>query len=95
MTALSCRKFAAHTLILKTYRNKIWIFDREKYKKKDSVATVKPIDIVPGSLSWNTTLAGTYTGGEFTYSNQKKKSEYQGDNRNGRPDVEAKPVCIK
>lgn len=59
--------------ILKTYRNKIWIFDREKYKKKDSVATVKPIDIVPGSLSWNTTLAGTYTGGEFTYSNQKKK----------------------
>ena len=60
-------------LILKTYRNKIWIFDREQYKKKDSVATVKPIDIVPGSLSWNTTLAGTYTGGEFTYSNQKKK----------------------
>ena len=42
-------------------------------RKKDSVATVKPIDIVPGSLSWNTTLAGTYTGGEFTYSNQKKK----------------------
>lgn len=86
---------STYGLILKTYRNKIWIFDREKYKKKDSVATVKPIDIVPGSLSWNTTLAGTYTGGEFTYSNQKEKSEYQGDNRNGRPDVEAKPVCIK
>ena len=66
---------STYGLILKTYRNKIWIFDREKYKKKDSVATVKPIDIVPGSLSWNTTLAGTYTGGEFTYSNQKKKSE--------------------
>lgn len=64
---------STYGLILKTYRNKIWIFDREKYKKKDSVATVKPIDIVPGSLSWNTTLAGTYTGGEFTYSNQKKK----------------------
>ena len=64
---------STYGLILKTYRNKIWIFDREQYKKKDSVATVKPIDIVPGSLSWNTTLAGTYTGGEFTYSNQKKK----------------------
>lgn len=60
-------------LILKTYRNKIWIFDREKYKKKDAIATITPAEVVPNSLNWNTTLAGTYTGGEFTYSNQKKK----------------------
>ena len=26
---------STYGLILKTYRNKIWIFDREKYKKKD------------------------------------------------------------
>lgn len=64
---------STYGLILKTYRNKIWIFDREKYKKKDAVATFTPADIVPNSLSWNTTLSGTYTGGEFTYSNQKKK----------------------
>lgn len=64
---------STYGLILKTYRNKIWIFDREEYKKKDAVATFTPADIVPNSLSWNTTLSGTYTGGEFTYSNQKKK----------------------
>lgn len=60
-------------LVLKTYRDKIWIFDREKYKAKDAVATLTAGDIAPGSLDWNTTLSGTYTGGEFTYSNQKKK----------------------
>ena len=64
---------STYGLILKTYRSKIWIFDREQYKKKDAVATFTPADIVPNSLSWNTTLSGTYTGGEFTYSNQKKK----------------------
>ena len=64
---------STYGLILKTYRDKIWIFDREKYKEKDAAATFTPPLIVPGSLEWNTTLAGTYTGGEFTYSNQKKK----------------------
>ena len=64
---------STYGLILKTYRSKIWIFDREQYKKKDAVATFTPADIVPNSLRWNTTLSGTYTGGEFTYSNQKKK----------------------
>ena len=60
-------------LILKVYMGKIWIFDREKYKQKDAVRTFTPADIVPGSFSWNTTLAGTYTGGVFTYTNQRKK----------------------
>lgn len=60
-------------LILKTYMGKIWIFDREKYKSEDAVATITSLDIVPSSMTWNTTLDGTYTGGIFTYTNQKKK----------------------
>lgn len=86
---------STYGLILKTYRNKIWIFDREKYKKKDSVATDKPIDICCRSCELE------HNGGRNIHRRRvhlfqpKEKSEYQGDNRNGRPDVEAKPVCIK
>lgn len=40
---------STYGLILKTYRSKIWIFDREQYKKKDAVATFTPADIVPMS----------------------------------------------
>lgn len=64
---------STYGLILKTYMGKIWIFDREKYKQQEAVATITRQDIVPGSFNWNTTLAGTYTGGVFTYTNQKEK----------------------
>jgi len=57
---------------MKVYAHKIVIFDREAYKAKPSVATLRPSDIE--SFSWKTTLAGTYTGGEYTYT--QPLSEY-------------------
>lgn len=57
---------------MKVYANKIVIFDREEYKAKGAVATFAPSDLE--SFSWKSTLAGTYTGGEYTYTQQL--SEY-------------------
>lgn len=51
---------------MKVYGHKIVIFDREEYKAKGAVATLTPSDLE--SFSWKTTLAGTYTGGEYTYT---------------------------
>lgn len=51
---------------MKVYSNKIVIFDREQYKAKKTVATLYPSDLE--SFSWKATLAGTYTGGEYTYT---------------------------
>lgn len=64
---------STYGLIMKVYMGKIWIFDREKYKQQEAAATITEKDIKPGSLNWKTTLAGTYTGGVFTYTNQKEK----------------------
>lgn len=56
-------------LSLKVYKKKLVIFDREKYKKKKSVATFERTEI--DSVSWNTTIAGSYTGGSITYTDSK------------------------
>lgn len=60
-------------LMLKVFRSKIVIFDREKYKKKDPVATIPREEM--SSFSWNTTLAGSYTGGTITYTDPKTKKD--------------------
>lgn len=54
---------------MKVYAKKIIIFDQEAYKNKKSVATLCEKDLI--SWSWQSTLAGTYTGGEFTYTKPK------------------------
>lgn len=59
-------------LILKIYSKRMWIYDREKYKEKKPVKTFNKDNIIRGSLRWNTTLSGTYTGGEFTYTDADK-----------------------
>lgn len=59
-----CRKYG---LSVKLYARKIWVYDREKYKEKPAAATLSKSDMVPGSIKWNTTLTGTYTGGDFRY----------------------------
>lgn len=64
---------STYGLALKVYSQNIWIYDREAYKQAESVGTIYRTDMVPGSFGWNTTLAGSYTGGIFTYTNQKKK----------------------
>jgi hypothetical protein len=51
---------------MKIYARKMVIFDREEYKKKDPVAKISEGDIL--SWSWQKNLAGTYTGGEYAYS---------------------------
>ena len=69
-------------LCMKVYTEKLWIYDREAYKANDPAFTVyrvAPADdptalcVKRGSFSWNTTLAGTYTGGIFTYTNEKEE----------------------
>lgn len=53
-------------LSLKVYGSKLVIFDREKYKKKPTVKTIDKADML--NYTFNTTLAGTYTGGVLTYT---------------------------
>ncbi|MEA5145413.1 MAG: hypothetical protein VB041_05205, partial [Candidatus Limiplasma sp.] len=53
-------------LAMKVYSNRLVIFDREAYKAKPEVITLDETEMV--SWSWNTTLTGTYTSGEFTYT---------------------------
>lgn len=69
-------------LCMKVYTEKLWIYDRETYKANDPAFTVyrvAPVDdpaalcVQRGSFKWNTTLAGTYTGGIFTYTNEKEE----------------------
>lgn len=55
-------------LSLKVYSNKLVIFDREKYKKKPAVKTISKGEML--SYTFNTTLTGTYTGGELVYTNK-------------------------
>lgn len=60
-------------LAMKVYAQKIVVYDREKYKKKDPVAKVSEGDIE--TWSWSKTMAGTYTGGEYTYTDPNTEKE--------------------
>ena len=53
-------------LSLKVYSNKLVIFDRESYKQKPAVKTINRSAML--SYTFDTTLTGTYTGGELTYT---------------------------
>ena len=59
-------------LVLKVYARRLWVYDREAYKAKRAVRTFDSTDIIRGSLSWTTTLSGTYTGGTFDYTDADK-----------------------
>lgn len=65
-----CEKYG---LSMKVYSNKIVVYDREAYKRKGSVATLAPNDIL--SWSWSSNTAKTYTGGEFTYTDPNTEEE--------------------
>lgn len=56
----------SYGLFVKVFAKKLVIFDREKYKKADTVATVAREEM--DSLNWNTTVAGSYTGGSISYT---------------------------
>jgi len=60
-------------LCVKIYKNKLVVYDREAYKKKDAVATITPQDVE--SWDWKKTLAHTYTGGTYSYTIPIKKAK--------------------
>lgn len=64
-------------LILKVYAKRLWVYDRERYKSKPPVATIDRTQIKRGSLSYSTTLSGTYTGGHFTYTDPDKDTDIE------------------
>ncbi len=60
-------------LAMKVYAQKIVVYDREAYKKKDPVAKISETDLQ--AWNWSKTLAGTYTGGEYAYTDPKTEEE--------------------
>lgn len=60
-------------LAMKVYAKKIVVFDREAYKAKAPVATITK-DMIK-AWNWSRKLAGTYTGGEYTYTDPKTEEE--------------------
>lgn len=61
-------------LAMKVYSNKICIFDEETYEGKNSVVTINEKDMT--DWSYNTTIAGTYTGAKFSFTDPDDNSEY-------------------
>jgi hypothetical protein len=62
-------------LILKVYAMRLWVYDRERYKAKRPVKLFHRTQIKRGSFSWSTTLSGTFTGGDFTYTDADKDAD--------------------
>lgn len=60
-------------LSMKVYAQKIVVYDREAYKEKDPAGTITEEDLE--SWSWAKNMAGTYTGGEFTYTDPSTEEE--------------------
>jgi hypothetical protein len=60
-------------LAMKVYSKKIVVFDREAYKAKGAVATITQ-DMIK-SWSWERNMTGTYTGGEYTYTDPNTEEE--------------------
>lgn len=60
-----CKRYG---LVLKVYDSRLWVYDREQYKEKKPVKTFRREDVSKGSFRYATTLYGTFTGGQFTYT---------------------------
>lgn len=61
---------------MKIYKNKIVVFNEATYEKKKSIATLTEENIEP-NWSWNTTLAKTYTGAKYEYTNNDKNKTFK------------------
>lgn len=59
-------------LLMKIYNSKLVILDEKKYEKKDPVAAIHEKDML--SWTYNTTIDGTYTGCELSYTNADGKT---------------------
>lgn len=58
-------------LALKIFNNRLVVFNEGTYEARTPVATLTETDFDPG-WSWNTTMAGTYTGVKYQYTNSEK-----------------------
>lgn len=58
---------------MKVYAWKIVIFDRAAYKKRKAVLTLTKSDLK--SFRWQTDMVGSYTGGEFAYTDPRTEEE--------------------
>ncbi len=61
---------------MKIYKNKIVVFNEATYEKKKPVTTLTEENIEP-NWSWNTTLAKTYTGAKYEYTNNDKNKTFK------------------
>lgn len=60
-------------LAMKVYAQKIVVYDREAYKKKTAVAKITEQEIT--SWSYSKSTAGSYTGGEYAYTDPTTEEE--------------------
>jgi len=60
-------------LATKVYARKIVVYDREAYKAKPPAAKINEQEI--STWSWSKSMAGTYTGGEYTYTDPSTEEE--------------------
>lgn len=60
-------------LSTKVYAQKLVVYDREEYKAREPAVTLRPEDLK--TWSWHTTLEGSYTGGEYTYTDPLTEEE--------------------
>ena len=60
-------------MFLKIYKKGMVVFDKHIYEPRPAKAGFGIADIEQGSLTWNNTLNGTYTGAVLTYTNPDKK----------------------
>lgn len=61
-------------LAMKVFNNRIVIFDEEKYEQKAPSVTIRENDMLKWDI--NTTMAGTYTGAVFSFSDPNDEQEY-------------------
>jgi hypothetical protein len=62
-------------LALKIYNDRLVVFDEGAYEAKAQVATLTEADFETG-WSWNTTLVGTYTGVNYSYTHTTKDATF-------------------
>lgn len=69
-------------LEVKVYRQKVVVYDREAYKAKSPVRTIGTESLI--SWSWSKDMAGTYTGGEYTYTDISTEADITVSIGNGK-----------
>lgn len=62
-------------LALKIYNDRLVVFSEGAYESKPVVATLSELDFDP-NWTWNTKMAGTYTGVKYEYTNSEKNKTF-------------------